>query len=283
MRPDGSILTTIATAPELYLIQPSFSNPNLQLLHRFDKSTSVTGITEVSPDSFQVPTTNTTGLAKHPQVAATNWNVTFPHPNATSPFVRLSANLPDVMDSNGLVTLNKHKALLADSAQGLVYAVGIESGKYNAATKDPLSASNERLRVGVNGLKIAASTLYFTSSAPNLLGRVNIDPKTGAALGPTSKVVNGLHPAVGYDDFALNFNGQAFATNAAGNLIERVDLGTQQQTIVAGNINSTDITEPSLAAFGRNWKENTLFVTTIGGLLFPINRNKVLGGQLVAV
>ena len=53
--------------------------------------------------------------------------------------------------------------------------------------------------------------------------------------------------------------------------------------ILAGNINSTDIAEPTSAAFGRNGKENILYVTTAGGLFFPVNGTEVVGGQLVAV
>lgn len=82
--------------------------------------------------------------------------------------------------------------------------------------------------------------------------------KTGAARSPASTIVNTLPPALGYDDFASGDQGEAFVTNNADNFIERVDLGSQRQTIVVGNINSTDIAEPTAADFGRNGREDTL-------------------------
>ena len=135
----------------------------------------------------------------------------------------------------------------------------------------------------MNGLKIQGHTLYFTNTAQNLLGRVEIDLQTGAARGPGSIIVNTLPPAKGYDDVALSSKSEAFVSNAAGNFIERFDLVTRQQTIIAGEINSTEIAEPMSAAFGRNGKEDILYVTTAGGLFFPVNGNQVVGGQLVAV
>ena len=148
---------------------------------------------------------------------------------------------------------------------------------------DPLTATTPQLPVGVNGLKLDGRTLYFTNSAQNLLAQVDIDLKTGTARGPASKIVNGLPPAVGYDDFALDRKGNAYVTSAAGNFIERVDLRSGKQTIVAGAIDSTDIAEPTAAAFGRDGKEDILFVTTAGGLFFPVNGNTSVGGQVVAV
>ncbi|KAI4157952.1 MAG: hypothetical protein LQ342_007878 [Letrouitia transgressa] len=282
VRPDGSILTTLTTSPDLYLIQPLSANPNPQLIYRFAGSTSALGITEVSPDTFQVGVTNASGPGQAVPGTSKLYQVTFPRRYSSKAKISLTANIPNITAPNGLLTLNKNKILVADSVKGLIFAVDLKTGKSRVAITDSLFATTERLPVGVNGIKLQGNALYFTTSAQNLLGKVNINLKTGAALGPATKIVNGLPPAVGYDDFALR-DDAAYVTSAAGNFIERVDLKRRQQTIVAGQINSTDIAEPTSAAFGRNGKENVLFVTTGGGLFFPVNGNEIVGGQLVAV
>ena len=127
VRPDGSILTTLATSPELYLIQPSSTNPNPQLIYRFDGSTTVTGITEVSPDSFEVAVTSVSGPGQPAPGSSSLWRVTFPRRNSDKAKVSLTAKLPDVLAPNGLVTLNKHKVLLADSAKGLIFAIDTDT------------------------------------------------------------------------------------------------------------------------------------------------------------
>ncbi|KAL9614944.1 MAG: hypothetical protein Q9167_000586 [Letrouitia subvulpina] len=282
VRPDGSILTTLTTSPDLYLIQPSSANPNPQLIHRFVGSTSALGIIEVSPDTFQVGVTNASGLGQAAPGTSKLYQVTFPRRYSNKAKVSLTANIPNITAPNGLLALNKNKILVADSAEGLIFAVDLNTGKSNVAITDPLFATTQRLPVGVNGIKLQGNTLYFTTSAQNLLGKVNINLKTGTALSSATKIVNGLPPAVGYDDFALR-DGAAYVANAAGNFIERVDLKRRQQTVLAGQINSTDIAEPTSAAFGRNGKEDVLFVTTGGGLSPPVNGNEIVGGQLVAV
>ena len=65
-------------------------------------------------------------------------------------------------------------------------------------------------------------------TAQNILGRVEIDPKTGLPVGPPSVIANTLPPSLGYDDFALNSKGEAFVANVAGNFIERIDSKGKQ-------------------------------------------------------
>ena len=56
-----------------------------------------------------------------------------------------------------------------------------------------------------------------------------------------------------------------------------------QERIVAGNVNSTAIAEPTSAQLGR---DGVLYVTTAGGLAVPVVVGGVptrVGGQVVAV
>lgn len=283
IRPCGSILTTIATTPDIYLIEPSPKTTKPQLIHHFDNSTSVTGITEICPDSFIIAVTSATGVGKPIPGSSSLYRVTFPRSNSNKAQVSLTAKIPNVLTPNGLVTLNENKVLIADSIKGVVWAVDTDTGASNIAISDPLFVPNEGFPIGVNGLKILGRTLYFTNSAQSLLGKVDIDLRTGAARGAASVVTHALPPGKGYDDFALSDRGVAFVTNAAGNFIERIDTRNGKQSIVAGNINSTKIAEPTSAALGRGAWEDWLFVTTGGGLFIPVNGYEIVGGQVVRI
>ncbi|CAF9925623.1 MAG: hypothetical protein HETSPECPRED_005874 [Heterodermia speciosa] len=284
VRPDGSILLSFITSPDLYLLHPSSPNPTPHLLHRFTNATSTLGITETSPDTFILAVTTILTAAQGLPGSSSLWRISFPFPKSTSPEITLAARIPAVVTPNGLVTLNRRKILLADSAQGLVFAVDLETGVSTVAigAEEPLFANRGR-PISVNGLKIRGSRLYFTNTALNLLGRVEIDRSTGAARGLAEEVVEALPPGKGYGDLALGGGGVAYVTNAAGNFVERVDVRRRRQVVIAGEVNSTEIAEPTAVALGRGGEEDVLFVTTGGGLLIPVNGGEIVGGQVVAI
>ena len=285
VRPDGSILTTIVTSPELYLIQPSSANPNPKLVHHFDGSTSLLGITETAPNAYQVVVANrTTDPIQVTPGSSSLWRVSFSAAYGHKATVSLTARLPTAGFPNGLVTLNETRVLLADSTRGVIWAIDTDTGASEVAITDPLLAPTKELSTGVNGIKIHGGTLYFTNSAQNLLGQIQIDPETGVPQGPGSIIAHVLPPSKGYDDFALNSGGDvAFLSNSASESIEYVNLKTRRQAFIAGSINSTDIAQPTAAAFGRGRASGRLFVTTSGGLYFPVKGDEIVGGQLVAV
>ncbi|KAL8907237.1 MAG: hypothetical protein Q9207_001538 [Kuettlingeria erythrocarpa] len=288
VRPDGSILTTqVVPTPELFLIQPNAQKPNPQLLYRFNAS-AVTGITETSPDVFHVTVatvTSTNNIYRPVANGSQLWRVTFPRRNSNKPQLKKIATLPEVRIPNGLTsTAAGNRLISADTNAGLIFTIETATGAVVAALSDPLFVPNQRVPFGVNGVRITGSTLYFTNGAQNVFGKIAIDPVTGIAQNSTASVVSrALPPSRGYDDFALSPSGNvAFVANPGGGFIERVDLRTGQQEIVAGQINSTEIAQPTSAAFGRRGNKRVLFVTTEGGFSQPIN-GKVVGGQLLAI
>ena len=183
---------------------------------------------------------------------------------------------------NGLITLNPSTVLVADTTKGVVWATDIHTGVSRVAINDPLMAPSASFPIGVNGLRLRGSTLYFTNTVQSLFAKVSINAN-GTAVG---KAVGISHSPGGgsYDDFALDSNGNAFLGTNGGNSIEKVGLKGEPQVIVAGNVNSTEIAEPTSAQFGRTVKDRrTLYVTTGGGLAIPVNGNEIVGAQLVAV
>ena len=282
VRHDGSILATTITSPEIYLIQPDPSNPSPRVIRGFNFNTGLLGITEIMPDTFIVAGSNLTLATLTPAPESSNlYHVRFPNRHSNDATVSLAAHIPNIALPDGIVTLNDHTILVADPPNGQIWSVDTNTGAYHVVSSDPLLKGS-----GVDGLKIHGNKLYFTDTSERLLGRFTIDLETGIPLGNASVVVRYPNnpPVVAYDDFALSRDGKtAYPVVAGGNTVTQVDIKTGRQVTIAGNLNSTEIAQPTAANFGRNGNEGILYVTTAGGLGIPVNGDERIGGQIVAV
>lgn len=279
VRPDGSILTTIASRPEIYLFQFLAGTSPPQLIHRFKDSDGVTGIVETSPDVFYVTVASVSDAQTPVAGSAQLWRISFAFRGSNVPIVSKVADLRRIFVPNGLATLPGGKRLLsADSVQGIVFVIDAATGNIIAGLFDPLFNPTDAGSFGVNGLKVSNGILYFTNGIRKVFGKILIDPVTGISLGPASTIAKTLSAAGNYDDFAVSPDGKvAFVATGLGNSIERIDLKTGTQTIFAGGGKSTWLKGPTSVAFGR--KKNgapdpgALFVTTATGQLVKIYGN----------
>ena len=136
--------------------------------------------------------------------------------------------------------------------------------------------------LGISGLKLHGSTLYFTNSAEKLLAEIEINPD-GTAAGKAILVARSPTGAT-FDDFALDWCGDAFLATGPGTSIEEVGRDGEPQVIIADIVNSTEIAEPTSAQFGRTAADReVLYMITGGGLAGPVDGDEIVGGQLVAV
>lgn len=285
VRPTGGILATILTAPDLYLINPLSNPPTATLVHTFTTALWAAGITETKPDTFYVIVANGTIPKGIPPAPGSNrlFKVHFPSPDAQQPEVSLAATLPDAVTLNGITTLNPATVLSADSTKGVVWATNVLTGVSHVVISDPLMASVGG-KLGVNGIKVFnGCTLFFTNSAQNIFAKIAIDPVDGTPVGPPATVVTTAAPGTSFDDFVLDFFGHAFVATAAGNTVVEVKRNGRQ-VVLAGDLNSTEIAEPTSVQFGRtDHDRGVLYVTTAGGLGAPVDGTGRVGGQIVAV
>ena len=283
VRPSGSLLLTLITTPDLYLLDPFASTPQPQLLHRFTSSKWLTGITETDPETYYVVGANATYETLSPTPGSNRlYRVQF-RGNSTTPEISVAAQVKDAVFLNGLIKLNPTTVLASDSTLGAVWAIDITTGASRIVIRDPLMAPTPALpQLGINGIRLFGNqTLYFANSAQAILAKVGIRAN-GTAAGPAEKIAS-APPGITFDDFALNRHGDAFLATQNGDSIVEVSLNGSTR-IIAGVVNTTEIAEPTGAQFGRTQADgHVLYVTTAGGLAFPIDGDVVVGGQVVAV
>jgi hypothetical protein len=293
VRPSGSIILTEITAPNIYLIEPLSSDPKPTLLYTFPEALSVLGITETTLDTFYVVVSNLS-LATVSITPGSNriFEVSFPLFSNT-PKITEVAVVSDAVLLNGMTTLNDDIILAADSELAGVWAINVKTGVSTLVIDIPEMQPDASFPLGINGLHYEAltSTLYFTNTAQLAFYSIPINPSTGAATGSPKKISTPPSPGQ-YDDFTLTvplpiIPETAFMVTAGDNTVVQVDTKNGAQEIIAGNLNSTTLAEPTSCAFGRTLFDfGVLYVTTSGGLLVPVEENGEavsVGGQLVAV
>ncbi len=274
VRPSGSLLLTLISTPDLYLIDPLAANPKPQLIHRFNSSSSIFGITETESNTYHLIGSNV-DFETGSLTAGSNriYRVHFPK-SSSAPEISVAALVKDAVLLNGLTTLNPTTVLASDSGLGVVWAIDLKTGVSRIVLKDPLMAPAPGIQqIGINGLRLFRhNTLYFDNYSQALLARVRVNVN-GTAAGPVEKIASGA-TGISYDDFALDRDGNAFLTTGPGNSIQEVSTDGSQR-IIAGSANSTELQEPTSAQFGRTAADgHVLYVTSTGG---------VLGGKVVAV
>ncbi|KAJ4856828.1 hypothetical protein T069G_07725 [Trichoderma breve] len=299
VRSNGEILTTLLNDPQLFVIDPDLETgaPLPVLVHEFTDSLGLAGIAEYEPDIFAV----ISGRFNIPtgDVGPGSWNVWSVNMNGVSvqgnvlsgsPNLSLIANVASANFLNGMTLLSQSEGtfLLSDVNAGVVYRLDTQ-GNYEVVINSTLTSSvpfPPVSRTGVDGLHVHhdrdLKTLYFANAGQQVLAKVAINDD-GTPAGDIEIVARPLNPIDTYAYFTLDCDGNIFLVTGSGNGVERISMNGQR-SIIAGNVNSTAIAEPTSAAFGRGSNDkNILYVSTIGGMEVPVDGNITIGAQLVAV
>ncbi|PKK53473.1 hypothetical protein CI102_2077 [Trichoderma harzianum] len=265
VRSNGEILTSLLNEPQLFAV----------LVHEFTDSLGFAGIAEYEPDIFAV----ISGRFNIPtgDVGPGSWNGNV---LSGSPNVSLIANVASANFLNGITLLSQSEGtfLLSDINAGVVYRLDTQ-GSYEVVINRTLTNSVPTPPVpltGVDGLHVHhdgdLKTLYFVNAGQGFLASVAINDD-GTPAGDIEIVARPLEPVDTYDDFTFDCDGNIFLVTGSGN-----------GSMIAGNVNSTAIAEPTSAAFGRGLNDkNVLYVSTAGGMEVPVDGNITIGAQLVAV
>ncbi|KAL1801104.1 hypothetical protein ACET3X_001446 [Alternaria dauci] len=287
VRSNGNLLVTLIDRPSLYEINPFHSNTATLITNLEDETntTSLFGITEISPDVFVFIAGNySIARGESDPASYSVWRIDFNRGDlAKCERVSEIEALPEASLLNGMTTLDRKRGtvLISDSVLGLVWRLNVWTGKYDAVLEDETMkpAEGAFIVLGINGIKIFDGYLYYINALKGLFCRVKIDTSTGEATGPYETLQTNL-PG---DDFAMSADGVAFVTDNGGNTLTRVDADGSRSLIVGG-LNSTVVAGATAAAFGRTWRDQgVVYVTTSGGQAVPVNGTYTEGGKVVAV
>ncbi|KAH8799100.1 hypothetical protein F5884DRAFT_812696 [Xylogone sp. PMI_703] len=267
VRSNSKLLVTSLSVPTLYELNPLHPNSTPSIVHTFDNGTGNSGITEISPDVFAV-INGVWEIAKERAVLGTLSIYIidfFSSPN--SPGVKHVANVPNSTCLNGLAAIPFTPYILAsESASGVIWRINTLTGKVDIAFASPffdtLNASSPGAIIGINGIKIHDSFVYFSTTSQGLFGRVPINGG-GDQVGnlEISVDVNVTATGFGFDDFSVTDDGTAWIATHPDSIMRVAP--DQTQFLIS---NASVLHTPSSTAFGRGSVEQskTLYITVAG-------------------
>ncbi|KAI8966462.1 hypothetical protein F5Y11DRAFT_309358 [Daldinia sp. FL1419] len=267
VRTDGTLLLSTFENGRLYSLDPNAATPKAELVAEFPGSDGITGVVANSPDVFTV-----TGGKHRPFRFALGsmkvYTVSFQGPGEPA-VVKTVAEVPDAEMLNGIAALpsRPHVVLSADSVRGRIFRIDTTTGAVDVAFSDPILEQDEAVPLGVNGIKIFESHLYFANSAKGLFGRIPIGPD-GSKAGDVeiiARLPGTVNPGYAYDDFDIaqpaSGNPTAYVTAHTNNIFS-IDLVTGEQKLYFGGGDSKALVHPTSLAVAKDGKR--IYVVTAG-------------------
>lgn len=290
-RPDGHILVNILSSPDIYSVDPVsgksmlvVSNPHI---------TSFYGITQVEPDQFYVCGGNysfETGVKQLGSYSVFHIDLdSFDASKPGSAVLEKVADFP-LATLNGMTTLSTKKGLVlvADSTNGRIWKLNVNTGENSVAIQDPLLdiPANATTQLGVNGIEVRGSYVYFTNTGAGTFGKIPISATTGEQVGPGILLAQNPEGRGG-DDFTIDGDGVAFVAENPNNWISIVEPGNSEPKRIAGGPNdSITIPGPTAAKFGPSSydeKNKSLYVTFHGGIEQYSTGNFTIAGGVLRI
>jgi len=290
IRPNGQLVITLISHPEIYIYDPITPGPPTKLF-TIPGYLALLGIVEFTPDIFYFVAGNFSS-AGSPEDEGIGTYAIFKidlradsSPHAPAKIL----DMPKATFLNGLEVLSKEDGLLvvSDSGLGLVWKIDVFKREYEVFIDVPemkiASDASADVQLGVNGVHVRHDFLYFTSMTQELFCRVQITrSSSGYEIGEIETLATGIFG----DDFTLDKFGNAWITQDPMDQITLViGDGTRKGEVitVAGALNSATVAGGTMCAFGRTEEDKEiLYVVTNGGLANPPN-GVVVGGKVLAL
>jgi sugar lactone lactonase YvrE len=298
VRPNGQILVSVLTSPQVWLIDPELPDRAV-LVYESPSVLGLSGIVEYQPDVFAIAGGNVSLSTGEAFVGSWSiWSLDLGGLDITSnesisaapPAVSKIADIPPATFLNGMAVLtgpDKQLLIVGDVKAGTVYSVDIATGAYEVVINNTFTAPATDYAFGrsaTDGIQIRKDIMYFANIGQKTLSTVRLGFSDGTPVGEFQTIAHAKGSRDQWDDFTLDEQGNAWMAAGGANTIQKINTHTGKVSIVAGDVNSTAIAEPTSAKFGRRECDLTvLYVTTAGGLATPVNGDVTVGGQVVAV
>ena len=268
-RSNGHLLLTASNQPYVYNLDPSASSPTPKALPPIPNVGGLFGIVETSPDVFAVAAGNYSSNEVPTPGSFSVWSIDM---NPSQPTVKLITTLPQARGLNGAAALNGFSGsiLIADSVLGGIWTVNVGTGHSSVTIQNADMAGTSSFGIGINGVRVSGSYLYYTNSAKGTLSRIQVS-NSGSAVGNAEVVATSTQVSGIYDDLDVDSQGNAWVAMHPS-LVEEVTQGVAQPRIIG---QGSPFVQPTSARFGRGSMTGTLYVVDAG--------DESHGGQLFAV
>ena len=191
------------------------------------------------------------------------------------------ANVSNAQLMNGMSRLASNDTtslLISDSQAGRIYKLDVNTGSHRTISDDDfLKSSPTGLQIGVNGIHVRDSHLFFTNFNKRIFGRIPISLSTGFPTGPVEVIVNDVQG----DDFAVSADGKTawIALNSQSALLE-VDIPGKSARVV---VESPYLESVSSVSVGRTlFDRDSLYVSSAGPFNAASGTNTTMTGGIVA-
>jgi hypothetical protein len=294
VRPNGKLLVTLFTSPDLYQIDPFAKPPSPQLVATFPSALGILGITEIADDVWAITKGNfssVTGVAAPASFSV--WQADFStcsKPDDAPQLSRIADN-PAATMLNGATTVagkGSRYLLFADSLAGVLWRLDLKTAKFDVVLNDTATqpdATFGAFGFGANGVhtRDGDGYLYFTNTNLGFF-RVPIHDD-GLPSGKPQLLANFTFG----DDFAFDpRGGDAIIARGRNDAIAKLAMDDARLTTLAyKNADADVLIEGNTAvAFGRTRRDrSTVYVTTNGGMTDSglVPGTPVVGGRVLAI
>ena len=274
----GKLILTSLTTTSLLIVEPTAQTPQSSTLLTISDPlvNCITGIDEYAPGKFAVIGANL-NMATFTSFNASVWKFDLREHSHGTITPQKVTDLPYTVLANGLA-VNSYGApatVLIANSKGSVLSVNVVTGEFKDVIQDDAFAiGTAGVPIGINGLHVRGSYLYFLNSSKGFAGRVRIR-HDGSAAGPIETFATMPAGQQGYDDFALDVEGRMWIASHP-NSVDVVFPESGKQVVLEAGLGDTAV-GPTSAAFGRGSKqqEKTLYVTTGDGALLAFDTTKI--------
>lgn len=272
VRESGQVLVTVHNTGELIQVDPGSHKYPPSVVHRF--AAGVCGIVEVDNDVFYISsgTIGEKGSFAIFKVDMAPYAIEESSGEVKTPaHVSKLVDIPDALFLNGSALLNRAKGLIlaADSLLGAVFCIDVKAVSQRMWLQEKaLEKVEEGPTPGVNGIKVYGNYLYLSNTDTKMFWRVGISESNEATEG-----LEIVAEKCNIDDFAFDNEGSAYLTSHVFQSVFKLKQdGTRSR--IAGGPDDTVVAGTTAAAFGRTAGDvHVLYVTTNGGMSFPVNGN----------
>lgn len=139
-------------------------------------------------------------------------------------------------------------------------------------------------------MKIHGEYVYFTNAYCGFFARIPIT--TSGSLSGPSEILAYTDDPLKYifDDFDFDEEGAAYVAQGNENIVTKISppfknpKGLWRTLDIAGNLNSTQIAEPTATRLWRTKEgREVLYISTGGAIGDPVDGNMIVGGQILAL